>query len=170
MSNVRFQMPMLAVRRVLGSSARLHRRRPPSATPGPVLSVGSLCARHLASEAPSFLSRHQSSCSWQLRCEPKHNVQRSAQSVCKSSSQGCGGLPVLRRSVRRSLAVAAAQIQARACAPACQACTLVAMQFVSTSSVGSASHQATQAHLRSQFEPNHSVKRTCLRQAAYLKR
>ena len=153
-------MPMPAVRRVRGSSARLRHGRLPSPTPGPVLSGGSLCAEHIASEAPSFLNRHRLLSAQQLRCESTHTVLRSAQSVRKSSAPGCSGLPVLRRSARRSFTVAAAQIQARACAPACQACTLGAMQFVSSSTVGSASRQATQAHLRSQREPNPSVKRT----------
>ena len=153
-------MPMRSVRRALGSSERLLRGRLPSATPEPVLSVGSLCARHIASDAPSFFNRHRWFSSQQLSCKPTHNASRGAQSVRKSSAQGRSGLPVLRRSAHGSFPVAAAQMQIRGCAPSCLSRTLVAMQFVSSSTVGSASHRATQVHLRSQREPNPSVKRT----------
>lgn len=162
-SNVRFRMPMHSVRRVLGSSARFRRGRWPSSTPGPVLAVGSLCARHIASEASSFFNRRRSFGAQQLRCEPAHNVCRSAQRVRRSLAPGCSGLPVLRRSAHRSLPVAAAQMQTRGCASSCSSRTLVVVQFVSSSIVGSASHQATQrtqAHLCRQREPNPSVKRT----------
>ena len=151
---------MRSIQRVLGSSAGLRHGRLPSSTPGPVLSVSLLCAKHIASEALSFFNRKRSFNSQQLSCEPTHNVCRSAQSVRKSSAQGRSGPPVLRRSAHRSFTVAAAQMQTRGCAPSQSSRTLVAMQLVSSSAVGSALRQAAQAHLRSQCEPNHSVKRT----------
>ena len=161
---------MHSVRGALGSSKRRRHGRWPSSTPGPVLSVSSLCAEHIASAASSFFSRHRSFGSQRLRCEPTHNVSRSAGSIRNSSAPGPSGLPVLRRSAHRWLPVTAAQMQIRGCAVWRSSRKLVAMQFVSSSTVGSASHQAAQAHLRSQREPNPSVKRTCLRHAAYLKR
>ena len=151
---------MHSVRRALGSWKRCRHGRRPSSTPGPVLSVSSLCAEHIASAASSFFNRDRSFGAQQLRCEPTHNVCRSAQSVRKSSALGCSGLPVLRRSAHGSFTVAAAQMQTRGCAPSQSSRTLVAMQFVSSTIVGSASHQATQAHLCGQREPNPSVKRT----------
>ena len=176
MSNVRFRKPMRSVRRALGSSERLRRGRLPSSMPEPVLSVSSLCAKHIASAASSLINRHRSFGGQQLRCEPTHNVCRSAQSVRMSSAPGCSGLPVLRRSAHRWLSVAAAQMQMRGCAVPCSSRTLGAMQCLSSSTVGSVSGQAAQgmqAHLRSQREPNHSVKRTAPGvpgSAAYLKR
>ena len=175
-SNVRFRNPMRSVLRVLGSSERRRHGRPPPSTPGPVLSVGWLRAKHIASEASSLLNRHRSFGAQQLRCEVAHNVCRSARSVCKSSAPGCSGLPVLRRSAHRLRTVTAAQIQTRGCAPPHSSRTLVAMQFASSSTVGSFSRQVTQgtqARLRSQRAPNHSVKRTAPGvpgSAAYLKR
>ena len=163
---------MRSLLRVLGGSERLRCGRLLSSTPGPVLSVGSLCAKQFASEASSLLNRHHSFSSQHLRCEPAHNVSRSAGSVRKSSAPGCSGLPVLRRSAHRLRTVTAAQKQTRCCAPSRSSRKLVAMQFVSSSIVGSASHQAVQAHLRSQREPNPSVKRTAPGvpgSAAYLK-
>ena len=163
---------MHQVRRVLARGARLRQGCLPSSTPGPVLSVGSLFAKHIAPETSSLFNCHRLFSSQQLRCELTHNVGRGAQSVRKSSDRGRSGLPVLRRSARRWLPVASAQLQARGCAPSGSSRTLVALQFVRSSNVGSASHQAmqcTHAHLRSQREPNHSVKRTP-DGAAYLKR
>ena len=164
---------MHSVRRALGSWKRCRHGRRPSSTPGPVLSVRSLSAKHIASEAPSLLNRHHLFSAQRLRCEPTHNVSRSAQSVRKSSAAGCSGLPVLRRSAHRWLPVTAAQMQIRGCAVSCSSRKLVAMQLVSSSTVGWASHQATQARLRNQREPIPSVKRTAPGvpgSAAYLKR
>ena len=167
---------MHSVRRVHGRSERLLHGRLPSSPPEPVLSVSTLCAKHVASAASSFFNRRRSFSAQQLRCEPTHSVSRSAGSVCKSSAPGCSGLPVLQRSAHRWFSVAAAQMQIRGCAVPCSSRTLGAMQCLSSSTVGSVSGQATQgiqAHLRSQREPNHSVKRTAPGvpgSAAYLKR
>ena len=164
---------MRSGRRALRSSERLRCGRLPSSTPGPVLSVGSLCAKRIASAASSFFNRHRSFSSQRLRCEPTHNVCRGAQSVRKSSAPGCSGLPVLRRSAHRWRTVTAAQMRIRGCALSWSSRKLIAMQLVSSSTVGSASHQAAQAHLRKQREPNPSVKRTAPGvpgSAAYLKR
>ena len=168
---------MHSVRRALGSSACLRPGCSPSSTPGPVLSVGSLCAEHIASVASSLFNRHRWFSSQQLSCEPTHNVWPRALSVPKSSAPGRSGLPVLRRSAHGSFTVAGAQMQIRGCAPSRSSRTLAAMQFVSSSAVGLASrlasHQAAQVHLRSKCEPNHSVKRTAPGvpgSAAYLNR
>ena len=165
---------MRSVLRALGSSKRLRRGRLPSATPGPVLSVGSLCAKHIASEALSLFNRHRSFGAQQLRCEARHKVSRSAGSVRKSSAPGCSGLPVLRQSAHRWLPVAAAQMQIRGCALSWSSRTLAAMQCARALSVGSASCQVTLARLgNQQRKPNHSVKRTAPGvpgSAAYLKR
>jgi hypothetical protein len=172
-SNVRFQSPMLPALRILSRSVLLHSGHRPSATPGPVLSVGSLPANVFASESPSFLSGHPSFSSWHLRCEHTHNIWRRAQSIRRGSHQGQCRLPVLRLSAHGSVSVTAAKMRTRACLPSCQSRTLAAMQFVSSSRLGSASRLVTLAHLRSQREPNHSVKRTAPGvpgSAAYLKR
>ena len=164
---------MRSVRRVRGLSERYRHGRLLSGTPGPVLSVSSLCARHIAAEALSFFNRHRWFSPQQLSCDPTHNASRSAPSVRKSSAPGRSGLPVLRRPAHGFRTVAAVQIQTRGCAPSRSSSTLAAMQLVSSSTVGSASHQAAQAHLRGQREPNHSVKRTAPGvpgSAAYLKR
>jgi hypothetical protein len=145
---------------VLSRRERLRCGRWPSSTPGPVLSVGSRSAKELVSEAPSFRRHHHSFGSWQLRREHTHSARRCAQSVRPASCPRCAGLPVLRRSAHGSFSVTAARMQTRACASSCQACTLGAMPFVSSLSVGSASRQAMPVHPRSQCEPNHSFKRT----------
>jgi hypothetical protein len=158
--NVRFQSPMLPALRVLCRSVQLGSGHRPSSTPGPVPSAVSLPANVFASESPSLLSGHPSFSSWHVRCEHTRNIWHRAQSVRRDSCQGQSGLPVLRRSAHRLLSVTVAGNQARACAPWLLSRTLVTLQVVSLSMLGSVSHFVAQAHLRSQCEPNPSVKRT----------
>jgi hypothetical protein len=145
---------------VLSRRERLRCGRWPSSTPGPAQLAGMLASKQFALEATSFHSRHHSFSSWQLRCEPRHSARRCAQNVRQGSSHRCIGLPVLRRSAHGSFSVTAARMQNLAYASPCQACTLGAMQFVSSSWVSSGPHHATLEHLHSQCEPNHSFKRT----------